>query len=161
VFACRPPSTLGTSNGEWASGVFEFTIRDGSTTVVGMLQSRGGTMTVTPRDGSCYKDTMARPDPEAVLFTCDGVSDRLHQVKLRIDPWDPPARSRWSATVRALVPQIECTAYGVDSRGNRICIASRTITVESEGTTGGTIVMKVISVASGERAPARITARVR
>jgi hypothetical protein len=99
-------------------------------------------MTVTPRDGSCFIDRLARPEPEWVLFTCDGVSDKITGVKLRIDPWDPQGRSRWSGMVRSMVPQTECTAYGVDARGNRICLSTRTLNVEKESVVGGSMVLK-------------------
>jgi hypothetical protein len=142
--ACRQPATLEPTPAEYANGVFEFTIRNGSTVAVGMLRAQAGTVTVTPREGSCYVDRLAQPDPEVAVFKCEGVSTTVRDLTLRIDPRDPQARSRWSATVLVMANERECTAYTTDSRGQTICSAYRTVRVERPSTVGGTMTMKLI-----------------
>ena len=88
-----------------------------------------------------------------MVFKCEGVSN-VEDMTLSFDRRDPITRSSWSGTVRALVKESECTQYGVDARGNRICVASRIMSVERTGTVGGTILLKQVSAGAQASPPA-------
>ena len=122
-------------------GVYEFTIRSGSTVVVGTLQALDGSIRVTPREGSCYVDRAAQPQENREIFKCEGVVG-IDQLTLSIDRSDPQGRSRWSGEVNRMVKEQECTAYTVDSRGQRVCSEWRTRNVERAESLGGTILLR-------------------
>jgi hypothetical protein len=127
---------------DFASGVFEFTIRNGSTTLVGSVEALDGTIRLRPKDGTCYEDRSVVPrDEEPAVFKCQGMAN-FNDLTIAIDKRDPQGRSRWSSTVTRFVQVSECTAYIVNERGQQVCTVRQTRQEERSDRIGGTILLK-------------------
>ena len=140
--ACRPGLTPQPSAAIWSYANYDFTVRNGSTVVTGVLEVREGVIAVKPRDGQCFVDHSEPTREQWTVFKCD-VTPGIEGLSLSIDPRDPEGRSRWSGTVRGMVNLSECTAYAIDERGQRICTATRIVNKELVGSVGGSITMKL------------------
>lgn len=150
--ACRPGSTPQPSAAVWSFANYDFTFRNGSTVVSGVLEVREGVIAVKPRDGHCFLDRSAPAEDQWTIFKCD-VTPGIEGLTLRIDPRDPEGRSRWSGTTRSMGNRSECIAYTTDERGQRICTATRNVVEEYVGSVGGPITLKMRASETAEAAP--------
>lgn len=128
-----------------SDGIYEITIRERSTLLTGTLEVRGDSMSVRARDAQCLVDRTATDDQDQrVIFKCN-VAYGVDAMTLSFDRRDPLGQSRWSGKVSGMTNRSECTAYGVDERGNRICTATRIVNTENTGTVSGSIIVKAIA----------------
>jgi hypothetical protein len=140
--ACRPGPIPQPSAAVWSFADYDFTLRNGSMVITGVLEVREGVIAVKPRDGQCFLDQSAPKQDQWTVFKCD-VTPGIEGLTLSIDPRDPEGRSRWSGTTRTMGNRSECIAYTTDERGQRICTATRNVVEEHVGSAGGTITMKL------------------
>jgi hypothetical protein len=141
VTSCRRGAGLQEPKADRSFGLFEFTIRNGSSVFSGTLDAREDTMTVQAHTGSCFVDRLAFPVIDRVTFRCEGATD-ISDLRLRFDRKNLQLRSNWSGTVVQWATKTECTAYRTDEQGQRVCTASLTTRTETNTTVGGLIMLE-------------------
>jgi hypothetical protein len=141
VTSCLRSAGLQEPKADRSFGLFEFTIRNGTSVFSGTLDARADTMTVQAHTGSCFVDRLAPPVIDRVTFRCEGATD-ISDLSLRFDPRNLQGRSSWSGTVPQWVTKTECTAYRLDEQGQRVCTASLTTRTETRATVGGGIMLE-------------------
>jgi hypothetical protein len=141
VTSCRRSAGLQEPKADRSFGLFEFTIRNGTSSFSGTLDAREDTMTVQARTGNCFVDRLAPPVIDRVTFRCEGATE-ISDLRLRFDRRNLQSRSNWSGTVVQWVTKTECTAYRTDERGQRVCTASQTTRTETTAPVSGAIMLQ-------------------
>jgi hypothetical protein len=141
VTACRRSAGLQEPKADRSFGLFEFTIRNGTSFFSGTLDTREDTMSVQAHTGSCFVDRLAPPVIDRVTFRCEDATD-ISDLRLRFDRRNLQLRSDWSGTVVQWVTKTECTAYRMDESGQRVCTASLTTRTETNTRVGGLIMIE-------------------
>jgi hypothetical protein len=81
-------------------------------------------------------------------YECVGIQD-YDRVDLRIDRRSPLTASKWTAFYTVRRQRTVCAQYGVNSRGQSVCIATRTETYDEPHTQSGVLRVRVKPPESG------------
>ena len=128
-------------------GQFDFIANIGRYEMRGVLFVLPDTILVTPNNEFCQLPREA-PSLETMRYECVGIQDYDHVV-LRIDRRNPVTSSKWTAYYTVRRQRTVCVQYGVNARGQRVCVAYQTETYEEPHTLTGVLRVRVRPAGSG------------